>query len=116
MTTGGDHADMQLEGHRKYAAELVGLQTAGGNQTLAFENRPGYPESVLPMGIAGVNLDPVLLCQIVKINDVMVGSVVNRKPRQFSNVKVFGADNWYNPAQGSMRNLVIKPNLKGNIF
>ena len=53
---------------------------------------------------------------VVKVNDAIIGSVINTKPRQFSNVKVFGGDNWYNPAQGSMRNLVINPYLKGNIF
>ena len=70
MTGRGDHADMIFQRQGENAAVLVGFQTAGGNQTLAFENRSGYPESVLPMGLLGVNLDPILLRQIVKIDDV----------------------------------------------
>ena len=51
---------------------------------------------------------------VVKVNNIMLGSVTNSKPQLFSNVKVFGSDSWHNAAQGSMRNLVINPNLKGN--
>ena len=52
----------------------------------------------------------------VKINDVSLGSIKNEKPRKFYNVKVFGAGGWFNEAEGSMKNLVINPNLKGEIL
>ena len=52
----------------------------------------------------------------VKVGGVTLGSVINKQAREFSNVKVLGGDNWYNPAQGSMRNLVINPNAKGKII
>ena len=49
----------------------------------------------------------------VKVGGVLVGSVINRQPKEFSNVKIYGSDNWYNAAQGRMRNLVINPNTEG---
>ena len=33
--------------------------------------------------------------------------VQNRQPKTFSNVKVYAADPWYAPLQGSLRNLII---------
>ena len=52
----------------------------------------------------------------VKIRGVNFGSVINKQAREFTNVKVFGADNWSNPAKGSIRNLVINPNLVGRVY
>ena len=78
MAGRGYHADMIFQRQGKNAAELVGFQTAGGNQTLAFKNRTGYPESVLPVGIPGVNLDPVFFRQIVKIDDADVQAVLQK--------------------------------------
>ena len=46
----------------------------------------------------------------VKVGGTSIGHVMNKQPKEFTNVKVFGADNWSNPAQGSIRNLVINPN------
>ena len=36
----------------------------------------------------------------VKVRGVNIGSVINKQAREFTNVKVFGADNWYNAAKG----------------
>ena len=52
----------------------------------------------------------------VKVRGVTVGSVINRDAREFYNVDVYAADNWYNAAQGSMRNLVIDPNAEGTLL
>ena len=48
----------------------------------------------------------------VKINGKVLGSTLNKKARTWPNVKVYGADNWYNAAQGIMRNLVISTKAK----
>ena len=50
----------------------------------------------------------------VTVGGDILGSVINAQPRTFFNVKVFSADNWYNAAQGSIRNLVINPGVPGN--
>ena len=47
----------------------------------------------------------------VKVRGVNIGSIINEEAREFTNVKVFNADNLYNAAEGSIRNLVIYPNL-----
>ena len=52
----------------------------------------------------------------VKVKGVELESVINTQPREFTNVKVYGADPWQPAAQGSMRNLVIEPNVKGVLF
>ena len=49
------------------------------------------------------------------VNGVLVASALNKQAREFSYVKVYGSDKWYNTAQGSMRRLVIIPNT-GNII
>ena len=49
----------------------------------------------------------------VKVGNVQIGTVINSQAREFSNVKVFASDNWYNAAQGSIRNLVITPIAQG---
>ena len=52
---------------------------------------------------------------VVKINGAIFGPIVNNKAQKFYHVQVFGADDWNNAAQGSMRNLVIHPHVKGKI-
>ena len=51
----------------------------------------------------------------VEVGGRSIGTLQNKRAREFSNVKVFGADNWSNAARGSMRNLVINPNVKGEV-
>ena len=52
----------------------------------------------------------------VTIGNKRLGSVINTTPREFANVRVFASDNWYNAAQGSIRNLVIVPDTQGNSY
>ena len=53
---------------------------------------------------------------IVKVGNAQLGSVINTQPREFSNVKVYASDNWYNTAQGSLRNLIIIPDMQGKFL
>ena len=43
----------------------------------------------------------------VKVNGTTLKSVINKKPKEFSNVKVYGANPWYKVAQGIIRNLIV---------
>ena len=52
----------------------------------------------------------------VKVGGTSIGTAMNKKAKEFTNVKVFGADNWGNPAQGSIRNLLINPDTRGRIL
>ena len=49
----------------------------------------------------------------VKVGGKSIGTVINKRAREFTNVEVYGADNWSNAAKGSIRNLVINPNVVG---
>ena len=50
----------------------------------------------------------------VKVDNKVIGKpVINKVARDFSNVKVYAADAWYNAAQGSIKNLVINANARG---
>ena len=53
---------------------------------------------------------------LVKVGSTALLSVTNSKPKDFYNVKVFGADDWSKHAQGSMKNLVISPDLAGKCY
>ena len=44
----------------------------------------------------------------VEVNGAVVKSVINLQPKEFSNVKIYGGDPWYQAAQGVMRNLVVE--------
>ena len=50
----------------------------------------------------------------VKVNGVVLKSMINTQTKEFMNVKVYGADPWYEAVPGSIRNLVIEPFVKGN--
>ena len=52
----------------------------------------------------------------VNVGGVQLGSVINKEPREFSNVKVYASDDWFETAQGSISNLIIIPNLNGNFL
>ena len=52
----------------------------------------------------------------VKVDGVYLGSVLNRQPRFFYDVKVYGSDSWYNAAEGTIRNLLIEPYAEGKVF
>ena len=45
----------------------------------------------------------------VKLDGKVVHPVVMKRVQAFANVKVYAADNWYNAAQGNIKNLVINP-------
>ena len=51
----------------------------------------------------------------VKVGGRRITTAINRKAREFTNVIVFGADDWSRAAKGSMRNLVINPNVIGRV-
>ena len=51
----------------------------------------------------------------VKVGDVVIASLINKQPRYYSNVQVFGSNPEFNAAQGTMKNLIIIPNAPGNI-
>ena len=44
---------------------------------------------------------------LVKVNDITIEEVYNKKPREFSNVKVYNGDPWSDAAQGVIRNLTV---------
>ena len=44
----------------------------------------------------------------VKVNGATIKSVVNKKPREFLNVKIYSASPWVNAAPGVIRNLVVR--------
>ena len=48
----------------------------------------------------------------VKIDNVLIGSVLNEAAAEFANVKVYVSDPWYNNVQGKIRKLSIVPGLK----
>ena len=49
----------------------------------------------------------------VRVGNVLIGSVINKQAKVFTNVKAYASDNWYNAAQGMIRNLVIDANAGG---
>ena len=49
---------------------------------------------------------------VVDGEDVII-SVENTKPRTFSNVKMFAANNFHHPLQGSIKNLLINTDSSG---
>ena len=52
----------------------------------------------------------------VKINGAVKKTLINTKPREWSNVKVYGGGNFYAAATGHMRNLVITTGVQGKPF
>ena len=46
----------------------------------------------------------------VKVGGKVYGNLINTLPKEFTNVKVYSADNWYIEAKAVIRNLVINPN------
>ena len=48
----------------------------------------------------------------VKVRGQIIGSVVNKVAREFTDVKVFVGDNWYNAAPGHLRGLTIIPDIQ----
>ena len=51
----------------------------------------------------------------MKVGDVVIASLINKQPRYYSNVQVFGSNPEFNAAQGTMKNLIIIPNAPGKI-
>ena len=51
----------------------------------------------------------------VRVGNSIVFSVINKQPRYFNNVQVFGSNIDFNAAQGSMKNLMIIPNTPNTI-
>merc|ERR1719186_67495 len=47
--------------------------------------------------------------RVVVDREDIFAPIENTKPRIFSNVKVYAGDNWYNPVEGSIRNLRVNP-------
>ena len=47
----------------------------------------------------------------IAINGKVVKRLQNLKPREYKNVKIWAADNWYVVANADMKNLVIIPDL-----
>ena len=44
----------------------------------------------------------------IYLNNVQVFTTENRQPEDFTNVKVYAGDEWYDPLKGHIKNLVIK--------
>jgi len=44
----------------------------------------------------------------VMVSGVVLGSTINRAAREFTNVEVYASDNFYDTAQGTIRNLIIE--------
>ena len=44
----------------------------------------------------------------MKVDDAVVSTKKNSKPRSFQKVKIYAADPWGDAAKGRMRNMVVK--------
>jgi len=53
------------------------------------------------------DLHGMYMYRVVVDGEDVIAPMENTKPRRFTNVQVFAADNWHNPVQGSIRNLVV---------
>ena len=43
----------------------------------------------------------------VKVDDISYWVIENNVPAEFDDVKIFAADDWFNPASGKIRNLKV---------
>jgi len=91
---------------------LLICSAVNGNGNFCFTSGVNVPRGQWATIEINQRLEGNSYTYIVKVNGAVLGSVINKKAQQFSNVKVFGADNWHNAAQGSMRNLIINPDFK----
>ena len=51
-----------------------------------------------------------------KVDDISYWVIENTGPAEFKNVKIFVADNWFNPASGKIRNLKVQTKRDENIL
>ena len=43
----------------------------------------------------------------VKVEGIIISTMLNEQPQAFSNLKIYTGDPWYEPMKGSLRNLEV---------
>ena len=66
----GHHPHMEFQGHGKHASILVRLNTACRDKTLSIQDRACNVKPILPVGVLGCDLYPVLIPEFVEIDDL----------------------------------------------
>ena len=49
----------------------------------------------------------------VKVNGVLIGSILNEDAQMFEDVRIYGSDPTQTTSQGTMRNMNVAPNYEG---
>ena len=49
----------------------------------------------------------------VKVNGVLIGSILNEDAQMFEDVRIYGSDPTQTTSQGTMRNMNVAPNYQG---
>ena len=108
----------------EYGERIPGVWFHDGSSATATENKLHICSAVNGEGSFCVNSSPVPRGQwttveisqqkegssykyTIKINGATLKAITNKQPKEFSKVKVYGADPWYNAAQGVIRNLIV---------
>ena len=52
----------------------------------------------------------------VKVNGVLIGSILNEDAQMFEDVRVYASDPSQTSSQGTLRNLNVVPDYQGNFY